>query len=80
MDNPEIIDGVLTFKEPLTVTGNFDVATTVNGIDISEEVMTTNTDQVSNGWYILMFIFIALKFNSALGAQIFVTHLAARST
>lgn len=61
LDNPEIIDGVLTFTEPLNVTGNFDVDTTVNGIDISEEVMTTNTDQVSNGLYILMFILSILK-------------------
>lgn len=49
MDKPEIIKGTLTFQEPLVITGNLDIDMTVNGIDISEEVMTTHTDQISNG-------------------------------
>ncbi|GFU28090.1 uncharacterized protein TNCV_3154011 [Trichonephila clavipes] len=49
LDKQEKIEGTLIFEQPLTINGNLEVEKTVNDIDISKEVMTTNTKQTSTG-------------------------------
>ncbi|CAL1276965.1 unnamed protein product [Larinioides sclopetarius] len=47
LDKPQQITGTITFEQPLTINGNLEIEETVNGIDISRDVMTTNTVQTS---------------------------------
>lgn len=47
LDKPQQIKGTLSFEQPLTIDGNLEVEKTVNNIDISRDVMTTNTKQTS---------------------------------
>ncbi|KAF8787177.1 hypothetical protein HNY73_008801 [Argiope bruennichi] len=47
LDKPQRISGTLIFEQPLTIKGHLEIEGTVNGIDISRDVMTTNTEQTS---------------------------------
>lgn len=49
LDKPQKILGTLSFAKPLSISGNLDIEGTINGIDIGSDVMTTNTEQVSEG-------------------------------
>ncbi|XP_035225568.1 uncharacterized protein LOC118198080 isoform X2 [Stegodyphus dumicola] len=48
LDKPQMIEGILVFPKPLVVTGDLIVEGKVNGLDFSEDIMTTNTVQTSH--------------------------------
>lgn len=49
LDRPQRVLGSITFPKPLTIAGNLDVGSTISGIDVNLDVMTTDTEQVSEG-------------------------------